>query len=411
MSTRDEFARGWKVLLGATAGNAVGISAVGYTAGLFVEPLEREFGWTRMQISSWSVASMLGLALTNPIVGWLVDRWGPRGVGVFSLSCVATGYLALSRMQSSLEQYLGIFFLMAVLGSGSSPLTLTRAVVSRFDRARGAAIGIALTGISLPAVAGPLLLVPILEARGWRSAYLALAGYVAVVIPLVAATLPVRDASPSAAPAARAGPGEVAEALRSSRFWLIFSCFSCVSLILTGLVVHAVPMLTSLGLPLTQAARAASLLGVSIVVGRLAAGFAVDRLYAPYVGAGVFLIAAAGCIVLCLAGPGWAALAAVMIGVALGTEIDLVAFLVTRFFPLAAYGRIYALVYTGVVVGAGSSPPLIGASFDRFGSYVPALTAGAAGLGLSAALLVLLRHAPGPGGRRRDAPDVPGRPE
>jgi MFS family permease len=146
-------------------------------------------------------------------------------------------------------------------------------------------------------------------------------------------------------------------------------CFIVVAAGASALVVHMVPMLRDAGLDAAAAARVASVIGIGIILGRLLIGWLIDRVFAPRVAAVIFAIAAGGCLMLAYGGAEQARPAAFMIGFALGAEVDLMAYLISRYFGLRHYGFLYGSIYAGFWVGIAGGPALAGRLFDQLGNY------------------------------------------
>jgi MFS family permease len=141
----------------------------------------------------------------------------------------------------------------------------------------------------------------------------------------------------------------------------------------SALVVHMVPMLKDAGLDAARAARVASIIGIGIILGRLLIGWIIDRLFAPHVAAAIFAIAALGCVLLAQGGAEEAPVAAFLIGFALGAEVDLMAYLTSRYFGLRHYGFLYGTVYACFWIGIATGPALAGRLYDATGGYAIAL--------------------------------------
>ena len=180
----------------------------------------------------------------------------------------------------------------------------------------------------------------------------------------------------------------VAESLRSSSFWLIAASVLLVVTTINGIVGHLVPMLTDRGLNVGQATATLSAVGISTIAGRLAAGYLLDRFFAPYVAAGLFLlpIVAISLLTAGVAGPG-PVLAAMSLGFGLGAEVDVIGFLVSRYFGLRAYGEVYGYLFAIFTLGTGFGPVLMAICFDMTRSYDVALI-GLAGALVGASILV-----------------------
>jgi predicted MFS family arabinose efflux permease len=118
------------------------------------------------------------------------------------------------------------------------------------------------------------------------------------------------------------------------------------------------------------------MVGLSTIAGRLVSGYLLDRYFAPVVTAVLFLLPLIGVSILALGAGGAApALAAMTLGFGLGAEIDVIGFMVSRYFGLRAYGEIYGCMFAIFTVGTGLGPVLMGLSFDAAGSYTFTLTA------------------------------------
>jgi len=144
---------------------------------------------------------------------------------------------------------------------------------------------------------------------------------------------------------------------------------------INGIVGHLVPLLTDRGLEVRQATATLSAVGLSTIAGRLMSGYLLDRFFAPYVTAVLFLLPLVGVSILA-AGAGGSAplLAAITLGFGLGAEVDVIGFMVSRYFGLRAYGEIYGCLFAIFTVGTGLGPVLMGLSFDATRSYNGALT-------------------------------------
>jgi MFS family permease len=381
----NEFARGWRVLLGSVLGITAGVSSLYfYSLGIFVKPLAAEFGWGRGQASLGALVGTLCAAVTAIPVGRLVDRFGGFAVGVGSLVMLGLSFAAMAVGISGLASFIAFTAVLSLLTAGSSPLPFSRLVVASFVRHRGMALGLALTGTGIGAIAVPALLAPLVALDGWRAGYLALAVTVLVLcLPIVALLY--------GAPAGR--PGGVSAAplgtiLRDRAFVTIGAPIFLASIAVLGTVVHFVPMLTDAGLSPARAGGIAALIGVAAILGRLMTGAALDRMPAPWVAGGLFAIAAAGLVLLSAGGASVAVAGALITGVAVGAEGDLIAFLTARYFGAARYGQAYGALYALFLVGGAIGPALLGAVFDTTGSYrLP--FAIAAALLFAAALLAL----------------------
>jgi MFS family permease len=392
---RQEFRAGAGVLFGSTLAFGMGVSPlILYTSGVFVADLTGAIGLTRTQFGLGLLAVTLALGLSSPIVGWAIDRFGVRRPAVFSLLTLAGGFALMATATHSVTDYIVIQTLTALLASASGPVAYAKTVSAWFVRSRGLALGITLLGIGAAAAVLPSIIARVIAAHGWRSGYLTLSAIALCgILPLIA--LVRLPATTSATPITiDTGGTSVSQALRTQTFWLFMGAVAVMALGITGLVSHFLPMLGDMGVDPLRAARVAGLIGVALIVSRIAVGALVDRIFAPWVAAGVCLISLSGCLVMSLAGRDVAAIGALAVGTALGGEIDLIGFFAARYFGLQSFGRIYGFFYAAFILGAGFSPVWMGVLRDRTGSYAAALVGTIVLLALAAFLFLLLPRYP-----------------
>lgn len=366
-----EFRRGWPPLLAATLGNAAGVSTVPfYSLGSFIAPLQTEFGWSRGDVSSAFLYTTTVLVVISPILGMLIDRFGVRILALVSIPLLSGVLVALSFIDGSVVLFHGLYGLAALVGGGTTPINYTRVVNDTFDKARGLALGISLAAVAMTAIGLPLLLAGINQSYSWRTGYLALA--ILALLPLPFVLLGIGKHEPKRS--VRTQDDAVVESgIRSPTFWIIGISFGLIAIAVSALVVHMVPLLRDAGMSPMAAASTASIIGFGVLGGRLVTGYLIDRIFAPYVAAPLFLSTAAGSLLLLYGGPSTAFVAAGLIGLSLGAEVDLIAYMTARYFGMARYGFNYAIIYVQFVLGAAVGPALAGRAFDLFGNYNIAL--------------------------------------
>ena len=369
---KAEMTAGWLLLAAATWGCGMGASSLlYYSFGIFVAPVQAEFHWTRGDVTSALFFGSFGLIAAAPVLGFLIDRCGTRRVALVAIPAFTGVLLALSRFEGSLTAFYAMFFFATVLGSGTTPILYTRAVAGHFDVARGLALGITLAGPGTAAVVLPPFMLETITLHGWRHGFevlalLAITPWVFVYWFLGRMPLATRIAPVLAGMKPR-------DALRTRAFWTIAVGFTGISIGCSALVVHLVPLLRDAGVAAASAAHIASMIGVGVILGRVGIGWLIDRVFAPYVAAVIFSITAGGCALLAAGGPDQAPVAAFLIGLSLGAEVDLLAYLTSRYFGLRNYGFLYATIYACFWSGIALGPALAGRLFDRFGNYDLAL--------------------------------------
>lgn len=371
---RGEFARGWPAPLLAAAAICVGTMGIGfYSLGLFVKPLQDEFGWSRAAVSGAATFQQLGIFASAPLVGILIDRIGVRAVALASYIATPIALVALSLAGPSVAAWYALWFCVSVAGCGTTPVVWARVVTMRFDEARGLALGVMLLGTALAAILAPSLLGQIVVAHGWRPALWTMAAATAAVGILVSLLAADR-------PGPRHGKGHATtrsfgvnrQTIRVQVIAILLGA------IVAGLIIHLVPLLIDRGIGAIQAARMAAVIGVAVLFARIVIGVLFDRFHAPYVAALFLLAPVASALLLLSNGPIMPA--AFLLGIAAGAEVDMLAYLIGRYAPLDRYGATYGVTVGLFCLGAAVGPPLVGWSVDLTGSYDRALIGSASGL-------------------------------
>ncbi|MDB9804693.1 MFS transporter [Porticoccaceae bacterium] len=375
----SEFTYGWKSLLAATIGTMCGIfTLTNYTQGFFVGPVTSEFGWSAPQFFlSYTVLMCSGL-LTGPLIGYISQRVGLRTVGIVGLIGHSLAYVVLSLNTGSLMLWYLSWALVAILGAGSLPIIWTGVLNNWFTKHRGKAIGITMAGTGL----GAFLLPPIVEFlitnHGWRTAYRGIGlGALLISLPIVFALFKEKPDSSTAT------DGEVMankvetwglttrDAMRTRQFWILGAVLFLTVIVVAGLLSNFERIMTEQGFERSSIAQIAAVMGLTVIIGRLMVGALVDRFWAPGVAACFFLVATLGLLILVgtQVTMATALLVAVMIGLAAGAELDLLAYLTGKYFGPAHYPAIFGLIIAFFTVGAGIAPPLFGMAAQMFQGY------------------------------------------
>ena len=394
---RSEFSLGWKTLCAAVIGVACGASPVPYNViGFTVAPLTAEFGWSRTQILGPITLFGITAALLAPAFGWMADHYGVRRVALWSLLGFAVTFAMIALTPPSLPVYYGLWFLVGIVGIGSTPVTWSRAVNLWFFRQRGLALGVLLLGTSLTALVVPHLAVWTIETLGWRGLFpvtTPLAAFVALPLGLLWFHEPRPDQQPEEI---RSATGQLTgvrlgTAVRDFRFWLIWMSVALIAVSFGGAFINLVPILGDRGLDASAAANAVMMFGIGVLFGRIITGLLLDRFWAGFVAfpllclpalASVFLLQPQVALLTAM-------LAGFLLGFAAGAESDLIAYLTGRYFGMRHYGKIYGMLYMPFAIFSAVSPSLYAWVRDSFGSYNPALTASIAMYLLGGGLLLL----------------------
>ncbi len=410
----------WNV---ATGFVGMGLSYAMFTIfafGVFVKPLADEFGWTRGELSFAITMTNFAVVLASPSLGFIIDRFGVRRVLIISVILMGLTVASMALLSASLWHFYALYFLIPFVGAGTLPQSYSRVLIAWFERRRGIALGISLSGFGVGAMLVPVLAQLMIDNYGWRMAYAGFgAAVLALALPMVVFILRenpaemglqidggsaknVRDDNSVisvSSVAHKGGSNKSApavtgltcrEASRTRSFWLILVSFMLVGIGITSVIAHLVPMLTDRGVAPADAALYMSSLALGLIAGRLLAGFLMDYFFAPYVAACFLLGLLAGIVILASGAAGVPALiAAVLVGMATGSEISEIAYICSRYFGPRAFGLIYGLMFAAFQLGSMAGSPLMGLYHDRAGDYIGALWV-VAGIVLVGTILIVL---------------------
>ncbi|MFK8015214.1 MAG: MFS transporter [Gammaproteobacteria bacterium] len=383
----SEFSYAWRVVLASAMGIGLGMSPIPiYTLGVFAQPLAAEFGWRIDQVFAALPVLTLCALILSPLAGLLIDRTGVRKVAVGSVLGFGLGLMLHALNPGSFPLYLITWAVIAVLGVGTLPITWTRAINNWFSDCRGLALGCSLVATGLFGIFAKFYVAYLIEAVGWRLAFVGL-GLLPIVIALPIAYLLFRDADDPKVPEAsrpvtserafsQAREGMTAkQVFRDWRFWLMCLCFVAISFGVGGTIPNLENLFGSKGFSRDDAVKLASLVGLSVIVGRLAGGYLIDRIWAPAVAAVMLILPALSCYFLAQGSVTYAsaAVSVLLIGLAAGAEQDLMAFLVARYFGMRSYGVVYGIMYSSFALGAGAGPWILGRIYEANGTYDLAL--------------------------------------
>jgi hypothetical protein len=309
---------------------------------------------------------------------------------------VATAMLSLTG--PNIWSWRALWVLLAVAVVLNQPTVWTAAVTGLFSAGRGVALAATLCGSGIGSLVTPPLTYALIARFGWRMAYVGLAGcWALVVIPIVLLFFTsARDQgrkqyavrSPVPAPALwRAFHGGVL----TGRFLQLALAGLCIAIVVVPVAVTIVPILSANGVSRGTAASIASLLGAASITGRLCIGFLLDRIQGRLVAAICVCFPIVG-VSLLVENPGSvpAACAAVLIvGLSLGAELDIMAYLTSRYFKVESFGLMFGTLGGLITLAGGVGPMILNAVYDATHSYGPALLC-AIPICLISALLFLL---------------------
>jgi len=379
--------------------------------GLFVKPLQEEFGWSRGELSFAITMTNIAVVIASPCIGLLIDRFSVRLILIPSLVLMSITIASMSILTANIWHFYALYFLIPFLGAGTLPQSYSRVLIAWFNRRRGIALGFSLSGFGAGVLLIPIVAQMTIDALGWRAAYLGFAAAVFLLaLPMVLFLMKEtpeemgflsngEKQSGNEEEEDQIKQSEIGltgkEAAFTSSYWLILSSFLLVGVGLTGILAHLVPMLIDRGVTPQTAALCMSGIGVGIISGRIFAGFLMDYFFAPYVTA-FFLLGMVAGIVILATGTTSALVfvAAVCVGMASGSEISEIAYICSRYFGQKAFGQIYGFMFAAFQLGAAFGAPLMGIYHDKAGNYIGALWFLAAIVLLGAILIAILKPYP-----------------
>ncbi|MFC1966906.1 MFS transporter [Chloroflexota bacterium] len=362
-----------------------GVIGYGFTA--VFEPIAEEFGWSYAQISLAASLRGLEIGLLAPLIGVLVDRWGPRRLIFGGGIIICGGLLFLSRV-SSLAMFYGAFAVIAIGMSTTTGTVFMTTVINWFRRKAGVAVGILSAGMGLGGLIVPVL-TRLIDVLQWRTAMVT-AGLGALVIVLPLSLLvrhkpehygykPDGEVSSVAetieAQASTAGAEvniSARQAIRNRAFWHIAISAMCQSFVVGAIVTHMMPYLSSLGVTRSVSSLAALFIPVTSIGGRLSSGWLSDRFGSRQVFAAGFLLITAGLLLFSYVNTGmmWL-LVPFIITFSFGwgfnntTRITLL----RDYFGRGSFGTILGFLSGIMMLGHITGAPLAGWVFDTWGSY------------------------------------------
>ncbi|MYD36341.1 MAG: MFS transporter [Dehalococcoidia bacterium] len=348
-----------------------------YSYGVFVAPLEEEFGWTRAEINvSLSFFAMTGLLA--PVAGPILDRFGSSRVMMFSYLILAISFLPRPWMTELWEFYV-LNILMYAGMPGAIMLPVGKLIGIWFTEARGRAVGITAMGANFGGFIFSAQTRTLIDLTDWRETYFIFGVAIALLIPLIALTIrdtPKRTADIQQGPdpqvSAVLEEGMAArDAIRTRAFLLITAGLLLATIPYQSVLTQIIPHLEAEGMSSTNAAWVLSVLAVFGMVGKVLLGWLSDIIAARKVFVGSLFLQAFGLVVLINGGTSiyvWLVFVPIF-GIAFGGMGSLMTLLPLETFGIRAFASIFGLLSLLILPTALIGPPLTGYAFDVTGSY------------------------------------------
>jgi MFS family permease len=364
---------------GSMVGLAFGPSAIVVLSfGPFIPAIERDLGWSRVEVSFAVTIVSWMIVLVSPLQGMLVDRFGPRRVVLASIPLFGLGLAAFYFQPPNLLIYYLLWASIPILSIGLWPLGYLQAVTRWFDRKLGFALGCANAGIGVGSTLAFLGLAALIVFVSWPTVFFC------VREPAKTGEAVKRPAESAAASM------PLAKAVREPSFIILNAAFFMLGLTATGLVLQQVPLLVDAGWTAADATfHVQFVFGFALLFARVCVGFVIDHVFAPRVMLTVAVGGAIACLLYAIY-PDAAILSAILLGFLLGAEFDVLAFLIRRYYGNAAYGRIYGIIFSMFYVGSGLGILGLAQSRQTFGDYDTGLYIAAGVLVVCAVVLSFL---------------------
>jgi MFS family permease len=391
-SAGQEWRAHWPIVLSGMIGMSY-YAMLTYHFGLFIQPLQKEFGWDRASISLGLTIYTMSAVLFGPVIGALIDRLGSRRIGIIGLAGTSLTLAALGFANGSLVQWYLLWLAIAITALGVKSTVWGAAVSSLFTTSRSLALSLMLTGSAIAQFCSPIIANWLIAEKGWRAAYawigLGWGGLALLLVLLFFYDAHDRKAKAGDEPVLVSSLGglTVREALRSPQIVKIGLANVLMATLGSGIAVHMVPLLTQTGADRTTAAAIAGSAGISGVAGKLITGWLMDRHQGNFIPFSSFAMSAVGYFLLLdrLGSVPALFLGAMILGYGSGAGLQVTTYLTSRYGGLRNFGKIYATMGSMMMLGTSIGPWIAGAIYDRTGGYelliymaIPVSLAGAA---------------------------------
>ena len=352
---------------------------LGDTYAVFLLPLEREYGWTRYQLTSVYSVFLLVSGFAAPLIGVLFDRVGPRLVYGLGIACIGSAYVAASSLDKLWQFYLLIGASVGI-GVAMTGMVPASAMLSRWFHTRlSRAIGIAFSATGV----GIIVFIPVAQALvehyGWRGAYFRLGALLLTIAPIVLFALPWRRLA-AGRPPERASqlPSAGSEwtlrrAAGTSIYWGMVQAFFFTAIGMFAILIQLVAFLVDAGFSPLAAATAFGFCGMLSAGSVMGSGFLTERFGSRQTVSVSFIGTMAGLVLLLLlaAHPSTLLLMAFVLvfGASMGVRGPIISSICTRHFAGPRVATIYGTVFAANSIGAAFGSLMGGVLHDLTGGY------------------------------------------
>lgn len=395
MTYSCELRANWRPLLAAFLGLGSGYSLTGPVTSAIAPSLIADNHWSNAEFAAIGGLGLISAAAL-PFAGRLTDLIGVRLTALIGQLALPLSYLVLSMFDGAIGTYVVIYVVQSVICVTTTSAVYTRLCVQYVKHARGAALAIAVSGTAAVAAVMAPLLNDYVEVHGWRDGYQAIAVFMTIVGVVVFWLIPLeRRATGRQAAAPRPKRRMLDDwpaIFRTPVFWILAAAMLLCNLPQVVMLSQLKMVLLANGVSGQGAGAMFSALSIGMLVGRIITGLALDR-FNPYRAAfvtlglpsiGLFTLASSLDATLVIA------IAVFFLGFAFGAEGDIVAFLVSRHFPVAVYSSVMGLLVAAMSVSASSGAALLGLTLAWTGGFDAFLTIAGCSILSGGCLLLLL---------------------
>jgi MFS family permease len=379
---------GWWIVAATNIICLIGYGTWLYCFGVFFKPMMKEFGWSRaMTAGAYSLRGFEG-GFISPLVGWAVDKYGPRGVIFLGGIISGLGFILMYTVHTLVGFYLIYGVLLSVGMTAMLYLPAFTAIAHWFVRRRSFALSVLTVGAGIGGFVCAPAATALISYVGWRLTFVIIGVVIWVVVLPLSQVVRHRpedmglgpDGGPTAIeigdrPAVDTflssdGDWTLREALSSKAYWILGGCFFLSSLAHAIITVHSIPVLTDAGISAEVAAFSLGLVTLISTIGKLSFGWLGDLVDKRYLFTITYALQGSGILVLMDSqGMGSVYLYALLFGIGFGGAIPLNPAIRAQYFGRAAFGKIQGFMAPMTMAGSMIGPFLTGYLFDITGTY------------------------------------------
>lgn len=395
MSYFGELRTNWRALAAATAGLSAGLSLSAYTNAAMGPQFLDEFGWSRSAFVLTGVITLLTFVFL-PVYGRLTDLVGVRRVAIIGVVGLPLCWIAYALMSGPIWQYFAINVVLIALGVTTTPSIYSRIVATRFEKARGLALAIAISGPPLLGAIGTPVLDAVNRDYGWRVGCLVIAAAIAAIGAVALLLIPKSESVATRPRGERNTRGDYALIGRSRVFWILMAGVLLCNLYHTVTTSQLGVMLGDSIARTETIAVLISIFATAVIVGRFVCGVALDRLPPQVVAAAAMGLPGLGCLL--IASPldrvAVVVVAVCCLGAAWGAEGDVIAYLVARRFSLSIYSTVLSVLSATIGVSSALGALILSRTLTASDSFNGFLTFAGIAAFIGGALFLFLGRQP-----------------